>query len=300
MLNLWKFLKKQTPAPNLENRGSTESWHSADAETSKRIIFNPCQNICAISDVGLVRDHNEDAYCISQDYSWFAVADGMGGHDAGEVAAALAIQTLVEYITPERMANALAANAVDTLLMDAVMKAQECVLGANQGTESAKPMGCTLAVAGVADGLVSCNVGDVRCYLLHEGVLRQISRDHSTVGALVEAGELTLEQARVHPHKNQVSQAIGMPSGVIPETFKASLTPDDIIFICSDGLWETMPHEELQAILANKGTIPQLATQAVDRSLALGGFDNSTVILYQVKAEGMTTETIRFRSEKPV
>jgi protein phosphatase len=282
MRGFWHLLKKQNSAPNPEGREDKEPTSIPGNKTTNRFVFAPFPHICAITDVGRFRPHNEDAYCVSPDYSWFAVADGMGGHEAGEVAAALAIQALVEHITPERMATAVAVNSISTLLLDAVAEAHARVLAANQGNESGKAMGCTLAVGSVADELIACNVGDVRCYILHEGALRQVSRDHSTVGALVEAGILTLEQARVHPNKNQVSQAIGMTSGVTPDVHCSALFPDDRILICSDGLWEAMPHEELQAILAGNGDMRRLATQAVDRAIDAGGQDNITAILCQI------------------
>jgi PPM family protein phosphatase len=285
MRSLWHIFKKQKSAPNPEGREDKEPHPLPGSEITNRFVFDPFPYICAITDVGRFRPHNEDAYCVSPDYSWFAVADGMGGHEAGEVAAALAIQALVEHITPERMATAAVANSIGALLLDAVAEAHARVLDANQGNESGRPMGCTLTVGSIIDGLIACNVGDVRCYILHEGALRQVSRDHSTVGSLVEAGVLTLEQARVHPNKNQVLQAIGMPSGVTPDINCAALFPDDRIVICSDGLWEAMPHEELQAILAGNGTMRQLAMQAVDHAIDAGGQDNITAILCQITSD---------------
>jgi PPM family protein phosphatase len=290
MRSLWHIFKKQKSAANPEGRKDKEPASLSGRETANRFVFDPLPHICAITDVGCLRPHNEDAYCVSPDYSWFAVADGMGGHDAGEVAASLAIQALVEHITPERMATAAAANSVGTLLLDAVTEAHGRVLEANHGNESGRAMGCTLAVGSIANGLISCNVGDVRCYILHEGVLRQVSRDHSTVGALVEAGVLTQEQARVHPDKNQVLQAIGMLSGVKPDVHREALSRDDRILICSDGLWEAMPHEELQAIIAGNGTMHELATQAADRAIEAGGHDNITMVLCQITSEQKESE----------
>ena len=282
MRSLWDALTRKKSTPNCEAQSSDEPLSQASSETAKRTVFAPLPHICAITDVGRVREANEDAYCVSPDYAWFAVADGMGGHDAGEVAAALAIQTLVEYITPERMATAVATDTIGTLLLGAVTSAHECVLEANRNKEGGKEMGCTLAVGSIADGLLTCHVGDVRCYIMHEGVLRQITRDHSVVGALVEAGQITPEEARVHPNKNQVLQAIGMPMGVAPDVNSAALFPGDLILICSDGLWEAMPHEEIQAILAGEGAMGQLATHLVDRANDAGGRDNITAVLYQI------------------
>jgi PPM family protein phosphatase len=285
MRNLWNLFKNQKAAPNLGDPEIQAASSARENETAKRTIFDPSPHICAITDVGRVRPHNEDAYCVSPDHSWFAVADGMGGHEAGEVAAALAIQALTEHITSERMASAASTHTVGTLLLEAVTAAHERVRDANRENETGKEMGCTLVVGSISDGLTTCHVGDVRCYILREGILRQVTRDHSTVGALVEAGVITQEQARVHPNKNQVLQAIGMPAGVSPDVNGEALFPGDCILICSDGLWESMPHEELQAIFAVGGTMCQLATQAVNRAIDAGGHDNITAILCQISSE---------------
>jgi PPM family protein phosphatase len=284
---LWDALRIHKAAPNREAQAGGEPSSETGTVEAKRTIFSPLPHICAITDTGRVRDHNEDAYCISPDYSWFAVADGMGGHEAGEVAAALAIQALVEYITPERMATALAADTIGPLLLNAVTAAHELVLEANQGKEGGKEMGCTLAVASIANGLVTCHVGDVRCYIMRGGVLCQATHDHSTVGALVDAGLLTPEEARVHPDKNQVLQAIGMPMGVSPDVTSSTIFTADRILVCSDGLWEALPHEEIQTILAWDGAMGRLASQLVDRANDAGGRDNITAILFQVVPEKM-------------
>jgi PPM family protein phosphatase len=279
MRSFWNIFKKHKTNYRVpDNKTELEVSH----DECKRTLFAPVPHLCAITDTGRVRDHNEDAYCVSPDYFWFAVADGMGGHEAGEVAAALAIQALMEYMTPERLAAAAAGARVGALLLDAVTAAHNLVLEANQGRNDGKEMGCTLAIGSIVDGLVTCHAGDVRCYIMREGVLNQITHDHSVVGSLVEAGDITPEQARIHPLKNQVTQAVGMSMGVMPEVTTAPLLPNDRILICSDGLWESMPHEELQAILRGDGPMDQQASQLVNSAIEAGGRDNITAILYQV------------------
>ena len=152
----------------------------------------------------------------------------------------------------------------------------------NRKREDGKEMGCTLVLGCVIGGLVTCHVGDSRCYVLHDGVLQQITSDHSTVGALVAAGELTEEEARVHPKKNEVLQALGTPGGIFPDVNNTHLSPGNRILLCTDGLWEALPHTDLQAIVASDGTMRQLATQLVDRANDAGGFDNITAVLFEV------------------
>lgn len=240
-------------------------------------------HIFALTDVGRVREHNEDAYHVSNDGNLFVVADGMGGHEAGEVAAALAIEAINEFLPPERLSLAVEQGDVGSLLLEAVRDADNRVFEANRSRDEGKEMGCTLAVGYVSGSeLVTCHVGDVRCYVSVGGTLRQITRDHSFVGALVEAGQLTPDEARIHPRKNEVLQAIGMPSGVVPDVNRVDLATGDRILLCSDGLWEALADQDIQTILTSDGTVRQLATQLVDRANGAGGSDNITVVLFEV------------------
>jgi len=279
---LWETFSHRKPLRETPDQTPSDSSFQSAGRAAKGMTFSPQPNVCAITDVGRVRDHNEDLYYISPDCIWFVVADGMGGHEAGDVAAALAIEAIVEHLNLERLSTAT-KGCIGPLLLDAVTSAHTRVWEENRKRESGKEMGCTLALGYVSDGLVTCHVGDVRFYILHEGALCQITHDHSTVGALVNAGELTPEEARVHPNKNEVLQAIGMPQGVFPEVNTARLDPGDRILLCSDGLWEALSDDDIKTTLASDGTMRQLATQLVDRAKAAGGFDNITAILCEVQ-----------------
>jgi len=241
-------------------------------------------HVFAVTDVGRVREHNEDAYHVSDAGNLIVVADGMGGHEAGEVAAALAIRAIVEYLLPERLTAAAGESGLGSVLLEAVLAAHGRVSEANRMREDGKEMGCTIAVGYVFDhSLVTCHVGDVRCYISSRGVLRQITHDHSFVGSLVQAGKLTPEEARVHPNKNEVLQAIGMPAGVVPDVNGVDLATGDRILLCSDGLWEALPDQDIEAILTSDGTSRQLAQQLVDRANGAGGSDNITTVLFEVR-----------------
>jgi len=282
MNRLWASWTKRKHPPQTPAEALNEPSPQPSGEPPRRTMSSPQPHVCAITDVGQVRDHNEDLFYVAPDGSWFVVADGMGGHEAGEVAAELAIQAIVEHLTAERIAAAATQDEMGSLLLAAVHAAHALVREENKKRQDGKEMGCTLVLGCLCGGLVTCHVGDSRCYILHEGVLRQITRDHSAVGALVEAGELTEEQARVHPDKNVVLQAIGTSGGILPDVNVAELIAGDRILLCSDGLWEELPHIDLQAIAASDGTVRQVATQLVDRANAAGGFDNITAILCEV------------------
>ena len=180
-----------------------------------RRTLAPSDRLCAISDVGRVRDHNEDLIHLSDDHRMLIVADGMGGHAAGEVASALAIAAIREHLEASLPAG---AEALQQAMRTALDAAQERVLAAGQDSGSEHRMGCTLILACIdGDMLYLCHVGDVRGYLWREKQLRALTNDHSVVAELLSAGELTPDEARVHPARNEVLQAVGMAFGFAPE-----------------------------------------------------------------------------------
>jgi protein phosphatase len=250
--------------------------------TNQRRVIAPTDYICAISDIGRARGHNEDTFYISNTGRLFMVADGMGGHNAGEVASSLAVEAVANFFESqsERILGS-ADELKESLLLQAFENAQQTVL-AGQKQEGCQGMGSTLILAYVrGDQLYTCHVGDVRCYIRTAAGLQQITRDHSVVGALVQAGEVTSNEARFHPRKNEILQAIGLPSGIVPEVNSIVLKNGDHVLLCSDGLWEALSDEEICSILNCEGSMRQRATQLVDRANEAGGRDNITVILYE-------------------
>jgi protein phosphatase len=256
-------------------------------ETGKRRVVAPSERLCAVTDVGRVRDHNEDAFFVSPDGQILVVADGMGGHAAGEVASALAIESVVEYLDTEKRREIDAApDATGPVLLQAVKAAHERVLEAAAQGSRQRGMGTTLLIAYVnGDTLHTCHVGDVRCYVHANGSLHQLTRDHSLVEMLVRAGEIKPEEARVHPRKNEVLQAVGLPARLLPSVGSHVLASGDRVLLCSDGLWEALSDNEIGVLLAWQGSMRQCAIQLVNRANEAGGRDNITVVLYEHAGE---------------
>lgn len=252
------------------------------ADPTRRHTLTPIENLCAITDTGRSRDHNEDCIHVSPDGRLMVVADGMGGHEAGEVAAAIAIQAVIEAVRVLSPPPAeCPPQAVPQVLLTAMDLAQERILAAGRAMQG-HGMGCTLIVGWVdREVLHVAHVGDVRAYLSSAGKHLQITQDHSVVGALVAAGDLTDDEARVHPRKNEVLQALGMPHGLTPDINAIPLEPGDRVLLCSDGLWEMLSQSEIAAIMAGEGLMRQLATQLADRANAAGGLDNLSIILFE-------------------
>lgn len=223
------------------------------------------------TDIGCVREHNEDSLVVAPPL--FAVADGMGGHAAGEVASEIAVRTL----------QACAPTTTDTqALSEAVEIANRQVIRASQD-RGRQGMGCTLTAC-ILEGeqIAIAQVGDSRAYLLHGGQLQQITRDHSLMADMIEAGRLTPEEARVHPDRSKITRALGSDASMRPDMYKLNVAAGDRILLCSDGLTSMLYDEEIEAIL-NRGYDPQRsASILVNEANAQGGLDNITVIVVDV------------------
>ena len=232
----------------------------------------------SITDVGQVRKVNQDyVFCypnsVGQLPNLFRVADGMGGHQAGDYASRCAVETMVDYIE-----NASSGGPV-TLLGNALTEANRKVMEKALSDRSMEGMGTTLVAAVVQNGcLYVANVGDSRLYLIDDR-LEQITRDHSLVEEMVRAGELRREDARLHPDKNVITRAVGVKSSVAIDFFDVALNRGDRFLICSDGLTNMVPEDMIFRIVKEKGSLEEAARELVDEANRSGGSDNISVIL---------------------
>ena len=234
-------------------------------------------SLCAITEVGQFRTHNEDAYALSNDGLLWALADGMGGHTLGEMASTLAVSAIMEVLQPARREI-----PVRDRLTLAFAKAQSAVAIHSLERAGWRGMGST-AVAGVVEGDIVhiCHVGDSRAYHWSGGRLRRLTNDHSWAGELIAAGLLTPEQARSHPLRGSLTRAIGAKDCAVPEFTSVKVKDGDRVLLCSDGLWEALGDGELRAELGSRGSMRQVATALVDRANSASGRDNITAILYR-------------------
>ena len=223
-----------------------------------------------LSHVGLRREHNEDTYYGDAQLGLWLVADGMGGHEFGEVASALARETVVQQI---RAGKSMA---------EAIRHADEEIIRHSRRRAEALPMGTTIVAVQVKDGRFEMGwVGDSRVYLWN-GQLIQVSQDHSYVQELIEQGAITPEQARTHPHRNVVTQALGVtdPASLKVETISGEFKPGMQLLLCSDGLTEEVDDEQIAKLLGRKElTAQECVEQLILAALDGGGSDNVTVVL---------------------
>jgi protein phosphatase len=272
-------------AAGLMGRSSGPGWSNssrAAATVQRRRQTSPSSRVCGITDVGRVRDLNEDNYRISADARVLLVADGMGGHAAGEVASELASATLFEFLQEAVAGRSdLPDSEARALLLEGIQRAHERVRAAAETTPGCAGMG-TVVIVGLVQGnrLHVCHVGDSRCYLRSGGELVLITEDHSTILRLVRTGTLTAEEARSHPGRNEILQALGLPMNLEPSLNSRDLAQNDRALLCSDGLWEAITEDEILRILVAEDSARACARALVDAANQAGGPDNITVVVY--------------------
>lgn len=224
------------------------------------------------TDIGYVRDHNEDSLIIIPPL--FAVADGMGGHEAGEIASEITVNTLAELAPSHLDAEGLTA-AVEAANYN-VMKAPRQGIGRDG-------MGTTLTAAMLeGERLLIAQVGDSRAYLLHKGHLQQITRDHSLMADLIEAGQITPEEARVHPNRSVITRAIGSDIHMRPDIYELNVDAGDRILLCSDGLSSMISNNAIESIMRRQSDAQHCADELVTAALENSGADNVTVVVADV------------------
>ena len=225
------------------------------------------------TDVGCVREQNEDSLVVAPPL--FVIADGMGGHAAGEIASEIAVSTVAENAPEHPDPEALGA---------AVEEANRAIIDAAISGEGRQGMGTTCTAAMLEnDKLVVAQVGDSRAYLLHDGKLSQITRDHSLMANMIEAGQITPEEARVHPNRSVITRALGNDPTTRPDLYEMTVTAGDRLLLCSDGLSSMLIDEDIEAVLKRVKDPQRCAAQLVNEAIAAGGFDNITVVVADIQ-----------------
>jgi serine/threonine protein phosphatase PrpC len=230
-------------------------------------------------DVGRARSGNEDSYFCGR--SVFAVADGLGGHQGGEVASAAAVEPLAaldgrEFAEPAEAAEALTA---------AVREANAAILDRAAGDPGLWGMGTTVTAAALAGDrhLQLAHVGDSRAYLLRDGSLDPLTTDHTVVGELVRRGRLTPAQAAIHPERSILTRAVGLDPRIPVDTpDPLELRDGDQVLLCSDGLTEAVDDDQIAELLSSTPEGTAACQALIDAANAAGGPDNITVVLLRV------------------
>ena len=232
----------------------------------------------SITDTGITRDMNQDYYFSSDTPvgnlpNLYIVADGMGGHKAGDYASRYTIERIVASVMRSGLQEPVA------ILKGAIRKANELLVDESKEDESKRGMGTTVVIATIMeDKMIVANVGDSRLYVVGSS-MRQVTRDHSLVNEMVRLGEINAAEARIHPDKNIITRAIGASATVEADFFEVDLEKDSQILMCTDGLTNMVRDEEIFRIMNGEETLEEKAEILVRTANANGGRDNITVMI---------------------
>jgi protein phosphatase len=234
-----------------------------------------------LTDTGLVRSHNEDAYAMDEAAGLFVVCDGMGGAAAGEIASKMASRVFLEQAR-----QCVPGDAPAERLQQAAMSANAAVFAESQRSPERHGMGTTLVALKVdaeAGAVWTANVGDSRCYVLHAGTLRLLTEDHSYVEEQVRHGAMSEREARRSPMRNVITRAVGAHATVDVDVVSHAVVPGDVFLLCTDGLCGEVDEASVEAAMVAMGDDLQAGARALVRlANDAGGHDNVTVVLVQV------------------
>ncbi len=233
---------------------------------------------------GMVRKHNEDCfYTPDKDDSQrvlLVIADGMGGHNAGEVASSIAVKTVVERINH----STLDTDNIQDEIVNAISSANRNILEKSQEHEQYSGMGTTITMVVVLEDVAYIgHMGDCRAYLIRDGNIKQLTNDHSLVEELVKNGSITKEEAVNHPQKHVITRALGIDEQIQVDIIVQPLNHGDILILCTDGLINHISAEELLELAVGHTNMQRLVDTLIERVNARGGHDNVTVIAAKQK-----------------
>jgi PPM family protein phosphatase len=249
-------------------------------------------SVGAATDIGQVREGNEDSYLILEPL--YAVADGMGGHRGGEVASSLALETVHGMF--ERREGSLA---------EQVAEANRAVFDRSQSDRKVSGMGTTLTAAQIDGNRVHLvHVGDSRAYLLHGGELKQITEDHTLVHRMVLEGEISQKEAETHPHRSVLTRALGVDRSIQVDEGDLEVAPGDRLLLCTDGLTGMVPEAQIRTILLETADPQEAVDKLVNGANRAGGIDNITAVILDFADDGdgastTTVSAMQPRTERP-
>lgn len=244
------------------------------------------------TDVGKVRDHNEDAYAVLPDQNLIMVCDGMGGHAAGEVASQMAVETIsticgehdLELFTGESLPYPEELTPEGKLLVGAIAVANRRIIDLAQKSSSHTGMGTTVVACHYKDGIVSiCHVGDSRAYLIRNGSIKRVTIDHSWVSEVMEKHHLSEEESENLVNRNVITRALGTRTAIRTDISQIRIAKDDVFLLCSDGLCGMVSDTDiLHTVMSSVDDLTRIVSELTAKANEAGGSDNITVALAKV------------------
>jgi len=231
-----------------------------------------------VTDTGLIRALNEDSLCVSTDIGLFAVADGMGGHRAGEVASGMTLQLLERELGKRLKEGEKPENA----LIDSIKEANRTIFELSGQNPEYTGMGTTVtACLKQGEEIFVAQVGDSRAYLLRDDEIIRLTEDHSLVQELVKNGGITEEQAFAHPQRNVLTRALGTELSLVVDLYRVGVIPGDLLLLCTDGLTGYLRPDDLLFIIRNSPNLDAAVKNLLEKALQSGGADNVTIVLVE-------------------
>ena len=232
-----------------------------------------------VSDVGLKRTLNEDfaSYLEKEEFKIYVVADGMGGHNAGEVASQMAAKQIVSYVDEE-----FSLSKREDLIVEAIKKVNRDIFDFSNTNENLSGMGTTVTACFITERFIQvANVGDSCCLAIRNNEIEKITKDHSLVQELVDSGSISEKQAQNHSKKNIITRALGTSATVSVDIFQLENNQYDLYILCSDGLTNELTKEEILNVVIEEENYIDMANKLVYLAKEKGGRDNITVLLFR-------------------
>ncbi|CCQ96060.1 Serine/threonine phosphatase stp [[Clostridium] ultunense Esp] len=233
------------------------------------------------TDIGRIRDINQDAYYISshKEHPLFIIADGMGGHKAGEIASRMAVEIISSRLEKDLKRLELDDSGIKDKIVCSISKANEKIYRKALEEEKFSGMGTTVTLAYKNNEKIFIgHVGDSRAYLFRKGVLSQITKDHSLVEELIRNGSISKEEAKLHPQRNIITRAVGTSKEIESDLIVQENNKGDILLLCTDGLTNMLMDEEIKEYLLVNEDMQKVCDELVKLSNDKGGYDNITVL----------------------
>jgi len=235
------------------------------------------------TDKGKKRDRNEDSLFVMPQEDIYIVADGVGGQNSGELASSMAVKSIAEYIKAMPLHDIVDELVLKSYFLECMKSANQTIYKTAQLSEENAGMATTVVLLHLTDGnAYIVNVGDSRAYICRDGLISQVTEDHTYVNELVKGGSITKEQAEIHPQKNMITRALGGEEKILPDFYRLETLKNDIIILCTDGLYGELSEEEICGMAAASNSMSALSKNLVQRANGNGGKDNITVICLKI------------------
>ncbi|MBR0600219.1 Stp1/IreP family PP2C-type Ser/Thr phosphatase [Sinanaerobacter chloroacetimidivorans] len=235
------------------------------------------------TDRGRRRDNNEDSLFVMPEQNIYIVADGVGGHNSGELASMTAVKNIAEYIVEHPVEKSNDAESIREYFQLCLKAVNQTIYQMAKNSKENAGMATTVVLLYLCDDQAYCmNVGDSRAYLVRDGRLRQITEDHTYVNELLKEGSITRAQAENHPQKNMITRALGGEEKILPDFYVIHSEKNDIFILCSDGLYGEVASEEICRLASKADSMSALSADLVNLANSNGGNDNITVVCLKI------------------